>query len=398
MSAQGRLANRHPDVLLITHNEEEVHGVVEVIDEQFESFRCLIKTESVLEDIKQLRPKVLLFALANIKHSITLYTLIIKSKILDENHYSVLLCNNKESGLAFGSCLRDLFNSYFVYQPLYEKFRLKLIIYEGLTRCHAEQNFQNSLLNVVKQQDKELSELIELGATYKTQILDTIDKSKEQVERIAEKMANDEQGDVKQELMKKINTEHLQPLFSLLESAISDNLMEIVQKLMVSQQDLNACTLTLPSIEESKLNLLSEQRIETKPKIIEQESDVEKRILVVEDNHIYREMISDVLTSDKYKVDQVDDGLRAVKKIKTDAYHLIIMDLFMPQLDGLNTTKHIRHVGKNKKTPVIALSGNKNKSIVKKWASHGLAGYIVKPSTKAEILNVVKQVLEKNNL
>ena len=65
----------------------------------------------------------------------------------------------------------------------------------------------------------------------------------------------------------------------------------------------------------------------------------------------------------------------------------------MPHLDGLNTTKHIRQVGKNKKTPVIALSGNKNKAIVKKWACHGLAGYIVKPSTKDEILSVVNRLL-----
>ena len=140
MTAEGRLANRHPDIVLITHCEEEVHGVVEIIKEQFDSFRCLIKTDRTLEDINQLKPKVVLFALPSVKENITLYTMMIKSNSLGQNHYSVILCNNKESGLAFGCCLRNLFNSYFAYQPLYEPFRLKLIIYEGLTRCHAEQN------------------------------------------------------------------------------------------------------------------------------------------------------------------------------------------------------------------------------------------------------------------
>ena len=117
-------------------------------------------------------------------------------------------------------------------------------------------------------------------------------------------------------------------------------------------------------------------------------------ILLVEDNHIYREMISDVLATEGFEIEQVDDGLAAIKKIKQQQYNVILMDLFLPNLDGLNTTKHIRNIGKNKTTPVIALSGNKNKQLVKKWANHGLDGYILKPSTKEEILNAIHKVLD----
>ena len=292
MTAQGRLANRHPDVLLITQSEEEVHGAVEVIKEQFESFRCLLKTDAILEDIKQLKPKVLLFALPTVKENITLYTLMIKSNVLLNNHYSVLLCNNKESSLAFGCCLKNLFNSYFVYLPLYEKYRLKLIIYEGLIRCEVEDNFHNELLAITQNQDKDLSELIEIGANYKEQMLSTIEKGKEQVEKIREQVATGEQAQLKREIMDQINTDHLQPLLASLESAISNNLVEMMEKIATSQADLS--TKSKPAKRSIKpldigLDDINDNTL--------QETEVinDKHILIVEDNHIYREMISEVL-------------------------------------------------------------------------------------------------------
>ena len=116
-------------------------------------------------------------------------------------------------------------------------------------------------------------------------------------------------------------------------------------------------------------------------------------ILVVEDNKLYRDMISNVLSKESYRVDEAEDGLCALNKIKDNRYDLILMDLFMPNLDGLNATKKIRQLSKGIDTPVIALTGNKNKELVKKWANYGLKGYIIKPSTKTEILSVVKKNL-----
>ncbi|MDC2888586.1 response regulator [Psychrosphaera algicola] len=117
----------------------------------------------------------------------------------------------------------------------------------------------------------------------------------------------------------------------------------------------------------------------------------QKSILVVEDNDLYREMLVKVLGDANYIVSQADDGLAALKLIKTKRYDCIIMDLFMPKLDGLNTTKHINKTGGDNPVPVIALTGNKRKDLFKKWASMGIKGYIIKPSSKAEILEQVEK-------
>ncbi|RXE93041.1 hypothetical protein [Pseudoalteromonas phenolica] len=67
MTNHNRITKRHPSVLVLAHREDDVHGVNEIISEQTKDFSCLIVKKTALEDIKQLAPKVLLFALSDVK-------------------------------------------------------------------------------------------------------------------------------------------------------------------------------------------------------------------------------------------------------------------------------------------------------------------------------------------
>ncbi|KZN50950.1 response regulator [Pseudoalteromonas luteoviolacea] len=391
MASNNRIAKRHPSVLLLAHREDDVQGVAELIAEQTDDFRCLIVRKTALDDIQQLAPKVLLFALSDVKKSICLYNLLIKENRLIKNHYSVLLCSNKESGVAFKCCLKNLFDSYFVYQPLYEKFRLQLIVYDGLKQFANSDTYIESLDAIVQNQNEELNDLIETGLGYKTSLVDEINKHKEEVNSINQNILSQLPDSMHKQLMSELNESHIQPLLNALESSISEKLMGLVDGLKQSQNLNSQLINQLQQPLQSRQSIQNE--VTTSNNFLNNDSSTQHSILLVEDNHIYREMISDVLSNVGYEIEQVDDGLAAIKKIKLTQYDLIVMDLFLPNLDGLNTTKHIRNVGKNIKTPVIALTGNKNKQLVKKWAEHGLDGYILKPSTKQEILAVVNKAI-----
>ncbi|ESP93432.1 MULTISPECIES: response regulator [Pseudoalteromonas] len=392
MTSINRIAKRHPAVLVLTHREDDVQGITELIAEQTEDFRCLVVRKTALDDIEQLAPKVILFALSDVKKSICLYNLLIKENRLVKNHYSVLLCSNRESGLAFKCCLKNLFDSYFVYQPLYEKFRLQLIVYEGLKQFTNTDSYIESLDKIVKDQNDELNSLIELGLSYKTSVVEEISKSKEEVNSINQDILSQMPDNIDKQLISEINDSHIQPLLNALETSLSTKLLDLVNGLKQSQ-DLNS--LLMKQLQQPIHTKCEDNSVDSSSgnAFLDTHANQQHSILLVEDNHIYREMISDVLSTVGYEIEQVDDGLAAIKKIKRTQYDLIVMDLFLPNLDGLNTTKHIRNVGKNIKTPVIALTGNKNKQLVKKWAEHGLDGYILKPSTKKEILAVVNKAI-----
>ncbi len=194
------------------------------------------------------------------------------------------------------------------------------------------------------------------------------------------------------DLINDISEGHIKPLLNLLEKDIHSSLDQIITQMFVVQQmnqdnynnqaekiDMQAKSAAIANeLESSKLQSENNQitdeldddaldeEIDNTPTVNLEKSSI-GRILVVEDNQLYREMLVSVLTKEKYQVDEANDGLKAIQKIKDSDYDLIIMDLFMPNLDGLNATKQIRTVSGGKDIPVIALTGNKNKEVVRKW-------------------------------
>lgn len=387
-----RLACRHPKVVLIYQHEDDISCLLPIILDVNREFRVIQNTDNLKREIKQLNPSVILFAFDSVLQSTKTYLNLVEQNAFNTNHYSILLCNNKESGLAFQSCIKKLFDNYFVFQPLYEKLRLKLIIHEGLMKCQSSYKFDEKQAEQLKLQDLEFTSLLEKGAQCRESLVYTLQQSKNNLPS-SECKTNDSEQALKNKLLDEINKEHLTPMFKLLEANISSSINSLLE--MISKQQLNNMTLNTKTLNNDSGVSNNNEIIELLTKMKQQEElpPPDKTILIVEDNHIYREMISSVLQKEGFIIDEAEDGLKAIKKIKENEYTLIIMDLFMPNLDGLNTTRHIRKLQNGSKTPIIALSGNKRKELVQKWASHGLSGYIMKPSTKSEILQTVDKAL-----
>lgn len=387
-----RLVCRHPKIVLIYQHEDDISCLLPIILDVNREFRVIANSKKLQSDIKQLNPCVVLFALDSVLQSTKVYLNLVEQKVLSTNHYSILLCNNKESGLSFQSCIKKLFNNYFVFQPLYEKLRLKLVIHEGLIKCQTAYSFDEKQAEQLNKQNEEFTRLLEQGAQCRKDLVNTLQESKNNLPVKSIDPIDTEQV-AKNKLLDEINKDHLIPLFQLLESNISDSINSLLE--MMTKQHLNTANT-------KNTHLINHSRAENTKEVVEllakmKQQEVlpppDKTILIVEDNHIYREMISSVLQKEGFIIDEAEDGLKAIKKIKENEYTLIIMDLFMPNLDGLNTTRHIRKLQNGSKTPIIALSGNKRKELVQKWASHGLSGYIMKPSTKSEILQTVDKAL-----
>lgn len=424
------LGSRHPKVVLVYGKEENVEGVAEILSAHVEQYRTVAlnkTTKSLLVDTK---PSVLLIALESVAAAIEYYGGLMQEEVMEHIHYTVLLCNNKESSLAFRCCMKGLFDNYFVYQPLYEKFRLAMIVHNGLARTASSTLMDEFNEDNFEQIDEELAELIEQTSQCRQELLEKVGASREDIiqatQDATQKSTNAQSPNVNpSELMEQVSQDHVKPLLALLEQDIKNGLDSMLAQLLNVKQNAQAQAKRSkglihhqPSIRSKadKLNAVIDQANKNATQEAAEdisntdqassanqpqqgianppaakEAMVKKRILVVEDNALYRDMLVSVLQKEQFDVEQAEDGLRALQMIREDDFDLIIMDLYMPKLDGLNTTKKIRQVSGGKEIPVIALTGNKNKEIIRKWASFGLKGYIIKPSTKDEILTSVGQ-------
>lgn len=121
-----------------------------------------------------------------------------------------------------------------------------------------------------------------------------------------------------------------------------------------------------------------------------------KRILLVEDNELNREISREILENEGFIVDEAEDGDIAVEKVKTSAegfYSFILMDIQMPRLNGYEATKQIRSL--NNKTlaaiPIIAVTANALDEDKRAAAQAGMNGHVAK---SIEINNLRKELFK----
>lgn len=120
------------------------------------------------------------------------------------------------------------------------------------------------------------------------------------------------------------------------------------------------------------------------------------KILIVEDDKFLLEMVSKAGIKEGFDIEFAVDGEEGLLKIETEKFDLVLLDLILPKLHGLELLKKLRD--ENNNIPVIVLSNLYDQESIDSAKSLGVKDYIVKAhSTPSEIINKVKTfLLEKD--
>lgn len=116
-------------------------------------------------------------------------------------------------------------------------------------------------------------------------------------------------------------------------------------------------------------------------------------ILVVEDDRVSQTVISHVLRRQRFRVECAGTGAKAVAMAARNTFDLILMDLQMPEMDGLQATALIRLLPGNEKVPIIALTANYSDQYREVCQRHGMQAFLSKPVLPAELLAYVRRYL-----
>ena len=116
------------------------------------------------------------------------------------------------------------------------------------------------------------------------------------------------------------------------------------------------------------------------------------KLLLVEDNLLNQKLICLTLGKYGFNIDLAENGAEALSMIKDNHYDLILMDIMMPVMDGLETTRIIRESEKNsdKHTPIIGLTANTLDSDRQRCIANGMDEYLVKPFDVSEFLRILE--------
>ena len=119
-----------------------------------------------------------------------------------------------------------------------------------------------------------------------------------------------------------------------------------------------------------------------------------RRLLLAEDSQANRLVATTFLKSAGYDVDAVANGKEAVEATQNFSYDLILMDVSMPEMDGIEATKLIRQLpGKNSKVFIVALTANVFKDDIERCYEAGMDGFVPKPINKKHLLKSIDKFL-----
>jgi DNA-binding response OmpR family regulator len=118
----------------------------------------------------------------------------------------------------------------------------------------------------------------------------------------------------------------------------------------------------------------------------------EARILVVEDEPSIREVVSLYLRRAGYQVTVVDDGHKALEILSSQAPDLVVLDLMLPEVDGLEITRWLRERGD---TPIIMVTARREERDRIAGLEMGADDYVVKPFSPQELVSRVRAVLRR---
>lgn len=114
------------------------------------------------------------------------------------------------------------------------------------------------------------------------------------------------------------------------------------------------------------------------------------KLLVVEDNSVNRQVAELLLVKAGQTVDVVGTGLEAIRAVQTIPYDLVLMDIQMPGLDGLETTRRIRSwEGEGRHLPIVAMTANAVAGFEKTCFQAGMDDFLVKPIKRHELARVL---------
>lgn len=112
------------------------------------------------------------------------------------------------------------------------------------------------------------------------------------------------------------------------------------------------------------------------------------KILIAEDSQFMRGVLKDIFKEEGYELVEAQDGKEALDKFEKEKPDLVLLDIIMPEVDGIEVLKNI-----GKKAKVIVISAVGQEKMVEEAKELGALDYIVKPFDNEKVLETVKKVI-----
>lgn len=118
------------------------------------------------------------------------------------------------------------------------------------------------------------------------------------------------------------------------------------------------------------------------------------QVLIVDDSHSIRALLSSVLVKAGFEVTSANDGKAGLETAKGNDYDLVITDVNMPEMDGIELLTHLRQLPEYSFKPILILTTEFSEEMKKKGKDAGATGWLVKPFDPEKLVDIISRIIK----
>ncbi|WP_417581948.1 response regulator [Nitrincola sp.] len=148
-----------------------------------------------------------------------------------------------------------------------------------------------------------------------------------------------------------------------------------------------------PSLSADEEDAQWSKLIDDKPVVSQTPKGPQKQVLIVDDDQFQRSVLRKLLMAEHFEIRFAENGLDGLEMMRRRQFDLILLDLMMPGMSGLDVMKYLRRHPGTVSAPVVIISGEHEKEVVVECLKLGASGYVVKPYTRKTLLEKIDKAL-----
>lgn len=384
-------AHAAPAILVASDNVTDTELVKKLLDDEFEKVLTSTHTDQSADDFDRQRPSILVLAFNTLEKSQCYYLgLFRQSRAIHlQPHRTVILCNKDEVRRAYALCRDGLFDDYVLFWPVTNDApRLLMAVHHARRELTVLGNGGPSASEFAAQARRlaELETLLDHQIAQGGQHIEEANRAMQQAEQdigatldgFSQRLIQGAHPDA----VTVKNAGEFEKEINLLKRG------EIQQRFRTVAQSAQPLKQWAHELKQECAPYLESVRI-----LSTLAKRVQPTVLVVDDDELQRKLVDKALAAENYNLVFSASGVEALSVLRKLRPDLILMDVMMPDMDGLAVTRQIKAAPRLADIPVIMITGKSAKSIVTESLKAGAADFVVKPLVRDVLIAKVARVL-----
>ena len=373
-------------VLVASDSATDAALVKKLLSGEFGNIFMSTSPDKAAGDFDRQRPDVLVLAFDTLEKSehyyLGLFRLSSASQL--QPHRTIILCNKDEVQRAYALCCDGLFDDYVLFWPMtHDAPRLPMAVHIALRELAILRDSSPTAAEFAAQA-RRLSELETLLEQQMAQSGQHIENTSHAMEHAEREISAALDGFSKRlpDMVEAKGVDGMErEIDRLKRDEIGQHFRTVAQSMQPLTQWANefkrGCQPHIESIR--SLNALAKR--------------VRPTVLVVDDDKFQHKIINEILGGENYRLVFAASGAEALSTLRKVRPDLILMDVMMPGMDGMEVTKQVKAVPHLADIPIIMITGKSEKKIVTESLKAGATSFVVKPFERVTLLGKVAQAL-----